>query len=294
MKTHLGYLGNLRPTVNFSNYFQAPAGTYWGPRTIPDCQLILIVSGSASFEFAGKRLDLLPGNCLFYGSDTPHRLAISSDGPSTLGSIHFSWDSASSEAIHPEPTIISHSIEQLTTPAKTYTIHVEGHGDVDIWHFFEITKLESLFARIAKEFVHQDPGYGSIARGYLIQILTTLLRYQIDKRFRAANEQSKIAASMEAIQKDSSRNWSTPELAAISGYHPTYFAELFREATGYSPKHYLVLERVKQAQLLLLQEQSIETVAMKMGYSSIHYFCRNFKSITGLTPSEFKQRNVEL
>lgn len=294
MKTHLGSLGNLRPTVNFSNYFQAPAGTFWGPRTIPDCQLILVVSGSANFEFAGKCLNLLPGNCLFYGSDTPHRLAISSDGPSLLGSIHFSWDSASTEAIHPEPTIILHTREQLVRPAKTYTVHVEGHGDVDMWHFYEFTQLESLFARIAKEFVHQEPGYGSIARGYLIQILTSLLRYQMDKRFRAATEHSKIASSIEAIQQDASRNWSTPELAAISGYHPTYFAELFREATGYAPKHYLVLERVKQAQLLLLHEPTIEAVAMKLGYSSIHYFCRNFKAVTGLTPTEFKQRNVAL
>ncbi|MDD9271374.1 AraC family transcriptional regulator [Paenibacillus sp. GCM10023248] len=294
MKTHLGSLGNLRPTVNFANYFQSPAGTFWGPRTIPDCQLILVVSGAATFEFAGKCLHLLPGSCLFYGADTPHRLAISSEGPSTLGSIHFSWDSASSEAVHPEPRIVMHSRGSLAQPARTYSVHVEGHGDVDLWNFYEVTQLEGLFARIAKEYLHQEPGYGAIARGYLIQILTTLLRYQIDKRFRAAGEHSKIAAAIEAIHKETSRNWTTPELAAICGYHPTYFAELFREATGYAPKHYLILERVKQAQLLLLHEQSIEAVAMQLGYSSIHYFCRNFKAVTGLTPTEFKQRNVGL
>jgi AraC-like DNA-binding protein len=127
----------------------------------------------------------------------------------------------------------------------------------------------------------------------LIQMLGTLIRFQADKRFRAANEQSKIAVAMEAIRSRPERAWSIPELAALAGYHPTYFAELFREATGYAPKHFLMLERMNQARQLLLQEKSVEAVAEKLGYSSVHYFSRNFKALTGRTPSEFKQRNQE-
>ena len=291
--TDVGMLGSIRPTVNFANYFTAPPGMQWGPRTIPDCQLIYIVSGSASFEMAGKRLELSPGHCIFYGSDSPHRLAASPDSPLTLSSIHFSWDAPSPEPVHPVPLIRSCSEQQLSMPARVYTITVEGHGAVEMWNLFRVEGLDGLFQRIAREFLYREPGSAAVLRGYMLQLLATLLRFQIDKRFRAANERGKIAAAVEAIRRQPAKDWSTPELAAIAGYHPTYFASLFREATGYTPKHYLILERIKQAQLLLLREKSIEAVASRLGYSSVHYFCRNFKAVTGWTPGEFRKRNLE-
>ncbi|WP_231571187.1 helix-turn-helix domain-containing protein [Gordoniibacillus kamchatkensis] len=144
---------------------------------------------------------------------------------------------------------------------------------------------------MASEFLHQEAGFELVMRGYLLQLVGTLIRFQRDKRFRAERERSKIAAAVEAIRSRPAHAWTIPELAALAGYHPTYFAELFREATGYAPKHYLVLERVKQAQQLLLREASVEAVAVKLGYSSVHYFCRNFKAVTGQTPTEFRRRN---
>ncbi len=61
----VGDLGSIRPTVNFANYITAPAGYVWGPRTIPDYQLVYIVEGGATFEYSGQKLQLAPGNCIF-------------------------------------------------------------------------------------------------------------------------------------------------------------------------------------------------------------------------------------
>ncbi len=143
---------------------------------------------------------------------------------------------------------------------------------MQLWHFYDVKGLEGHFVRLAQEFLHQAPGHGIVMRGYLLQLLGTLIRFQLDKRFRAANERGKIAAAVEAIRNQPAHAWTIPKLAALAGYHPTYFAELFREATGYTPKHYLVLERIKQAKQMLLQEKSVEAVALKLGYSSVHYF----------------------
>ncbi|UUZ79806.1 AraC family transcriptional regulator [Paenibacillus sp. P26] len=191
----------------------------------------------------------------------------------------------------PIPEIKPCPEEELEKPAPLYMVHAEGIGDVELRPFYDVQGLEGHFVRLASEFLHQEPGYEIIMRGYMLQSLGTLIRFQLDKRFRAASERSKIAKAVEAIRNRPAHAWTIPELASLSGYHPTYFAELFREATGYTPKHYLVLERIKQAQRLLLREKSVEAVALKLGYSSVHYFCRNFKAVTGLTPTEFKQRN---
>jgi AraC-like DNA-binding protein/mannose-6-phosphate isomerase-like protein (cupin superfamily) len=290
---HVGKMGSIRPTVNLANHITVPAGVVWGPRTIPDYQFVYIVNGSASLEYAGQKLDLRPGHCVFYGSHTPHRLSASQLEPLTIASVHFRFDTESPEPVSPQPYLKACPESDLHLPDVTYTIQVEGIGDVELWALFDVQGVEGLFTRMAKEFLHQELGCEAIMRGYLIQLLGTLIRFQIDKRFRAANERSKIAIAMEAIRSRPAHAWSIPELAALAGYHPTYFAELFREATGYAPKQFLIQERIKQAQLLLLQENSIEAVAEKLGYSSYHYFCRNFKAVTCRTPSEFKKRNQE-
>lgn len=288
---HIGDLGKLRPKVNFANHFTAPAGYDWGPRIIPDYQFVYILEGEATIEFSGQMLELRPGNCIFYGPLTPHRLAASPRLPFTLSSVHFSWDAESTEPVSPVPNIRPCAQEELEAPAPAYTVHVQGTGDVELWPFFDVQGLEGHFVRMAKQFLHQESGYEIVMRGYLLQLIGTLIRFQLDKRFRAESERGKIAAAAEAIRSRPAHAWTIPELAAIAGYHPTYFAELFREATGCTPKRYLVLERIKQAQQMLLQEKSVEAVASKLGYSSVHYFCRNFKAVTGQTPTEFKQRN---
>lgn len=51
-------------------------------------------------------------------------------------------------------------------------------------------------------------------------------------------------------------------------------------------------EKIKKAQALLLETDTIEEAANELGYTSIHYFCRSFKHKTGLTPTEFKKNEV--
>ncbi|KIL40562.1 hypothetical protein SD70_12470 [Gordoniibacillus kamchatkensis] len=139
---HIGELGTLRPTVNFANYFTAPAGYVWGPRAIPDYQFVYIVEGEASFEFAGQTLELRPGHCIFYGPHTPHRLAASPRGPLTLSSVHFSWDAESAAPVSPVSHIRECSQQELLKPTPAYTVHAEGAGDVELWPFYDVQGLE--------------------------------------------------------------------------------------------------------------------------------------------------------
>jgi AraC-like DNA-binding protein len=132
-------------------------------------------------------------------------------------------------------------------------------------------------------------------RGMLIHLLTEILRNNMYGYDLASSERRKITPALEAIRKQPDKVWTTLELAEMTGFHPTYFASLFRKIVGHPPKHYIVLERIRHAKMLLLrQEDKIETISRQLGYTSVHYFCRNFKQITGFTPSEFKRRNFEL
>jgi YesN/AraC family two-component response regulator len=70
----------------------------------------------------------------------------------------------------------------------------------------------------------------------------------------------------------------------------TYLSNLFSEATGITIEHYIIthkIERVKE--LLLCDEMSLSEIAYKLNYSSVAHLSNQFKKITGLTLTMFRQ-----
>ena len=69
----------------------------------------------------------------------------------------------------------------------------------------------------------------------------------------------------------------------------TYLANLFSEVQGTTIEKYFIshkIERVKE--LLVYNELTLTEIACKMHYSSVAHLCKQFKKVTGLTPSHFK------
>ena len=70
----------------------------------------------------------------------------------------------------------------------------------------------------------------------------------------------------------------------------TYLANLFSEVQGTTIEHFIIahkIERIKE--LLIYDELNITEIAWEMNYSSVAHLSNQFKKVTGLTPSHFKQ-----
>jgi len=70
----------------------------------------------------------------------------------------------------------------------------------------------------------------------------------------------------------------------------TYLANLFSEVTGVTIEHFIIahkIERVKE--LLLYDELNLTEISYRMNYSSVAHLSHQFKKVTGLTPTYFKQ-----
>lgn len=70
----------------------------------------------------------------------------------------------------------------------------------------------------------------------------------------------------------------------------TYLANLFSEVQGITIEKFLIahkIERVKE--LLVYNELNLTEIAYLMHYSSVAHLSTQFKKVTGLTPSHFKQ-----
>jgi AraC-like DNA-binding protein len=69
----------------------------------------------------------------------------------------------------------------------------------------------------------------------------------------------------------------------------TYMANLFSDVQGTTIEQYIIghkIERIKE--LLIYGELNITEIAYKMNYSSVAHMSNQFKKVTGLTPTHFK------
>lgn len=70
----------------------------------------------------------------------------------------------------------------------------------------------------------------------------------------------------------------------------TYLANLFSEATGTTIEQFIILHKIEKVkELLLYNELNLTEISYKLNYSSVAHLSNQFKKITGLTPSFFKQ-----
>jgi len=73
-------------------------------------------------------------------------------------------------------------------------------------------------------------------------------------------------------------------------YDYTYLANLFSEVQGTTIEQFIIshkIERIKE--LIIYGELNITEIAWKMNYSSVAHLSNQFKKMTGLSPSHFKQ-----
>lgn len=79
-------------------------------------------------------------------------------------------------------------------------------------------------------------------------------------------------------------------LAKLVGYSTFHFSRIFKKYSNTTFINFLNRQKVKAAELLLLESgSSITDIAMKVGFSSLTTFNRVFKNINGCTPSDYKK-----
>jgi AraC-like DNA-binding protein len=69
----------------------------------------------------------------------------------------------------------------------------------------------------------------------------------------------------------------------------TYMANLFSEVQGTTIEQYIILHKVEKIkELITYNELNITEIAWKLNYSSVAHLSNQFKKVTGLTPSHFR------
>lgn len=70
----------------------------------------------------------------------------------------------------------------------------------------------------------------------------------------------------------------------------SYLSKLFSEVEGVTIEKYIINQKIEKVkELIIYNELSLSEIAYKLGYSSVAHLSSQFKKVTGLTPSHFKE-----
>lgn len=110
----------------------------------------------------------------------------------------------------------------------------------------------------------------------------------------AAHSADRVHRVLARINANPETDFSLEELAAEAGLNPTYFARVFRRATGAPPQAYITRKRMDKARHMLRQTGlSVAEISDSTGFKSQSHFSRLFRQQIGQTPSEFRGQKHE-
>ncbi|KGE18803.1 AraC family transcriptional regulator [Paenibacillus wynnii] len=134
-----------------------------------------------------------------------------------------------------------------------------------------------------------------IASSCIYQFMTELSRLQVTTLRNRDNWSVNVKRAAEFIEHNYGQMISIDQLSehvSLSKYH---LIRRFSASMGLTPGVYLTRVRTEKAmELLRGTSLSIEAIAEQIGYSSGSYFIKAFRSLTGLTPGDFRSGGESL
>jgi AraC-like DNA-binding protein len=129
-------------------------------------------------------------------------------------------------------------------------------------------------------------------KGAVMGLLGCLLD---EYRISVTGEGTRLPKAVEIAQEFIVSNYQDPGLdlpavAAAAHLSVDHFGRIFRRHTRVSPMRYLRQVRIDQSKLLLVHTGLlVEEIARDVGFTDQFYFSRVFRSVVGVSPTEFRR-----
>lgn len=115
-----------------------------------------------------------------------------------------------------------------------------------------------------------------------------------DKKSRIIEKIKNIIIDFLHHQDNDAKNNLSDILGKKLNHDYNYLSNLFSEVEGTTIEKYFIAQKIEKIkELLVYDELSLSEIAIRLNYSSVAYLSNQFKKVTGLTPSHFKQIREE-
>ena len=243
-------------------------------------EIVYCAEGRFSVQIEETRFEVHAGDILFIGSALPHAyFDCSADNKITLargGSVFFG------NSLFTEIAKIQFASPILRQHEETIALFERVAEICDNCNLLDASpeirlKTHGLVFMIIANIISLLPqGEGGVRR---------------DKRLQYVLN---IQKTLEFVSVNYDKEITVESAAKISGYEKSAFCRIFKQATDTSFHQYLSQYRIKMACILLAEsDKTVSEVAEKTGFGELKTFCRVFKQIKGITPSEYRKSKEE-
>lgn len=161
-------------------------------------------------------------------------------------------------------------------------------GDEDQGQEFRQSILSLI--KCSKEYPLQAVGHMYLLMDCMIR--TSRFRRETDTNLKC-EEYAKRAVHY--IEQNYFRPISVEELAKKCWLDRSYFGKVFKSVMGQSPQSFLISFRMeKAAEELMMGDSPIGDVGAAVGYPNLLHFSRAFKGVYGMSPREYRQKNMTI
>lgn len=158
-------------------------------------------------------------------------------------------------------------------------------------------ELESLGFHVENVELGEAVIHDSVTAQKLILIREALLRngFELLEDRRSQLIESVKNAVIDAVRNPGKirENYST-YLSKVTGVEYPYLSGLFSSTENITIEQYSILQKIEYIkELILYEEHTLGEIARMLGYSSVSHLSNQFKKVTGLTPSYFRELKNE-
>ena len=144
--------------------------------------------------------------------------------------------------------------------------------------------LSPLFFMIMKLTAEKEANYEAISDSLLEAVTQYIKKYLgVSYRYPFVAEFKNLL-----FRKISDSEFDIADSIRRLGYNTDYFRRCFASDTGMTPLEYLTSLRIGEAKKLLAQSyMTVAEVAVRCGFADSCYFSKKFRSLVGVSPSEY-------
>lgn len=280
---------HIRSRVLGADFYPFKPGGKVGPRLPYAHSFIYITEGRGTVTLEGTTYEAEPRDLFYIEPSMEHSYAADPQQPMVHASVYVDllWDSTSKPVGDKRLNCYSHAAydpglcaarvafeEEIRLPVRT---RVPQHSD---W-------MEA-YKSVIRSFEKRNPWSLIELRSLFEQFLTGFARFLAHPYEPSDPRIRRIIDWMNGHLKDAFHLSSWSRSLQLS---EAYLYELFRAETGYSPQHYFLRRRLEQAKAELREtNDSVTSIAERLGFASIHYFSRQFTRVQQESPQQYRKR----
>lgn len=156
--------------------------------------------------------------------------------------------------------------------------------------------MSDLILNIIRECREQSLYYKDSLKGYLRALVIEMLRLEEEREQarRSIKLGRYIESAIEYIAANYQEEIKISDIAKICGLSESHFRRVFEESMNMKPVDYINLVRINKAcELMIKEDISMNDVGGRVGYLTPSSFNRNFKRLTGMTPHQWKVKELK-